>query len=45
LLKSGYGENLDSIRRMTAREALQAIHYEGFLDDYQLAVMEMNKEP
>ena len=37
LVKAGYG-NLEDVKKMNAREALQALHYEGFLADYGRAL-------
>jgi hypothetical protein len=43
LVKLGYG-SLDRVKKMTAREVLQALYYEKFCDDYERAYMELLKE-
>jgi hypothetical protein len=42
LVKAGYG-SLEEVKKMTAREVLQAIHYETFLGEYEDAYLEANK--
>jgi len=42
LVKAGYG-SLKEVKEMGAREVLQALHYERFLDEYENAYVEMNK--
>ena len=43
LVKAGYG-SLRDIREMSAREVMQALHYEGYLNDYEAALWELNKK-
>jgi hypothetical protein len=42
-VKAGYG-SLAQVKQMNVREALQALHYENFLSDYERAFIEMNKD-
>lgn len=42
LVKVGYG-SLKEVKEMTAREVLQALNYEKFLNDYESAYVEANK--
>ncbi len=42
LVKAGYG-SLSEVKKMTAREVLQALSYEKFTTDYQDAYLEMHK--
>jgi len=41
-VKAGYG-NLEQVKRMTPREFVQALAYEGFLADFDAAFVELNK--
>lgn len=40
LVKAGYGK-LEDVRKMNAREVIQALYYEKFISDYQTAYMKM----
>jgi hypothetical protein len=42
LSKAGYG-SVNEIERWDSRRVLQALYYEGFLFDYELAYVELNK--
>lgn len=44
MVKAGYASSLKEAKEMTAREVLQALHFEAFNDDYQLAYIELNKD-
>lgn len=35
---------MEQVKRMTSREALQAMYYEAFLADYQSAAMELSRK-
>lgn len=43
LVKSGYG-SFEEVSRMSAREVIQAVHYENFISDYESSYMEINRE-
>jgi hypothetical protein len=43
LVKAGYG-TLAEVKVMNAREVLQALSYEKFCSDYELAYLEINRE-
>lgn len=43
LVKAGYGP-LSEVKKMTAREVLQALAYEHFVTDYENAYVEMNHD-
>lgn len=42
LVKAGYGD-IEVVKRMSSREFLQAVAFEKFERDYQVAYMELNK--
>lgn len=42
LVHLGYG-TLSDVRKMNAREVLQAIYYDSYLNDYENAYLELNK--
>ena len=42
LVKSGYG-SLREVKEMTAREVMQALHYETFLENYESSYLELNR--
>lgn len=42
LVKAGYG-SLNEVSSMTAREVIQALHYEKFMTDFESAYIEANK--
>ena len=39
LVKAGYG-SLEEVKKMNAEEVLQALYYESFLVDYEIAYRE-----
>lgn len=43
LVKAGYGP-LSEVKKMTAREVLQALCYEKFLTDYEDSYVELNRD-
>lgn len=42
LVRLGYGD-LEQVRKMNAREVLQALDYERFCSQYETAYLELNK--
>jgi hypothetical protein len=44
LVKAGYAPTVREAAQMTAREVLQALHYEKFISDYEAAFVEINRE-
>lgn len=42
LVKAGYG-TLEEVRKLNARDVIQALHYESFLSSYEAAYVEMVK--
>jgi hypothetical protein len=42
LVKAGYGD-IEVVKRMSSREFLQAVAFEKFERDYQVAYTELNK--
>jgi len=42
-VKAGYG-TLREVMEMTAREVIQAMHYETFVNKYESAFYEVNRE-
>jgi len=43
LVRLGYGP-LNEVREMGARSVLQALHYDDFLNAYEAAYMELNRD-
>lgn len=39
----GYAKSIQEARELTAREVLQAFHYDKFCNNYEAAYMELNK--
>lgn len=44
LCKAGFARSISEAREMDCRTVLQALAYEKFLGDYELAYLELNKE-
>ncbi len=44
MVKAGYAKSLEEAKQMSARDVIQAIHYESFIQDYDHAIAEMNQE-
>lgn len=42
LVKGGYG-SLSEVKKMDAREVIQALAYENFLIDYENAIYDLNE--
>jgi hypothetical protein len=43
LCKAGYARSIADARELTVREVLQALNYEKFCNDYEMAYLELNK--
>lgn len=43
LCKSGYASSIKEAAELDARTVLQALNYEKFINDYEIAYMELNK--
>jgi hypothetical protein len=43
LCKGGFAQSVVEARELDARTVLQALAYEGFCADYEMAYMELNK--
>ena len=43
LCKSGYASSVTEAATLDARTVLQALSYDAFCNDYELAYMELNK--
>jgi hypothetical protein len=44
LCKAGYAKSVQEAKTMDAREVIQALAYEGFLNDYERVWLELNKK-
>lgn len=42
LVKAGYG-SFGEVKKMSAREVVQALHYEGFISDYEQEYLRINE--
>lgn len=43
MVKGGWAQSLAEAREMIARDVVQALHYEGFVSDWDQAYLELNK--
>lgn len=43
MVKAGYAKSIHEASELDARTVVQALHYEAFLTDWEMAFMELNK--